>query len=506
MTRRGLTAWVLACGIVAGCAVHAAGQKPPGNKGTVTVPSFELQLQASKREILYQESLELRVSVTNRGSQAVQAPDPSGGCPASFALLALHEDTALYSFSEARYWMMTDPNRPIRSEAVTVSLAPGNTFTYEADLGQLMTDAVPPGRYRVVASLPLGGQSVDSPAVELTVAAPQVNAYSEFVTGTDDKLIALFSQKNRDGSVSLMERESAPGAPWLGVAFRRTTLGAAPSALAMAVNYAERVGGYWFAWLEGERIGAGYGWGKGLNSIVPAVPTGLVSTRLIETGRRLSDGRAAFLVAGLDGRQPAVREFIYRYVPDADEDKRPNPEIRTLPFGGSAIPSQMLAHYGGGAEIELVWPAEQAGETRIWSRRYGPDGAPKVLYTRREPVAALALGDSTVEALFGTTLVSIPLSGQGQPSEWRLTPPEGGAEAWTLAALPGGSPTVLARRGQDLLCWWPPSAAPQAVIARDAGAATHIRLAALQRPDATGRRVYAIWVDPEKGIQRRAVR
>jgi hypothetical protein len=506
MTRRDFAVWLLAGCIVTGCAGHSAGQQSSKHKGTSTVPPFELQLQASKREILFQESLDLRISLTNRGSQAVQAPDPSGGCPASFALMALHEDTALYSFSEAGYWMATDPNRSMRSETPMASLAPGSTFTYEADLGQLMTSAVLPGRYRVVASLALGGQSVESAAVELAILAPQVGLYSEFVTGTDDKLIALFSQKNRDGSVSLLERESASGAPWLGTAFRRTTLGAAPSTLAMAVNYAERLGGYWFAWLEEDRVGAGYGWGKGLNSIVPAVPTGLASPHLVERGRRLLDGRAAFLVAGLEGRQPALREFTYRYVPDPDEDKRPNPEIRTLPFGGSVVPSQVLARYGDGAEIELVWPEEQAGQTRIWSRSYGPDGAPKVLYVRRDPVAAIALGDSTVEALFGTTLVSIPLSGQGQPSEWRLTPPDQGAEAWTVAALPGGSPTVLARRGQELLCWWPPSPAPQAVIARDAGAATHLRLAPLHRPDAARRRVYAIWVDPERGIQRRAVR
>jgi hypothetical protein len=233
----------------------------------------------------------------------------------------------------------------------------------------------------------------------------------------------------------------------------------------------------------------------------------LAAPRLIEAGRRLPDGRAAFLVAGLDGQEVKLHEFTFQYVPDGSEMppgavEPAKPELRALAFGGSSVPSRILARYGAQAEIELVWVAEQEGETRIWSRRYGPDGAPKLLLTRHEPVSTLALGDSAAAAMFGTTLVSIPLSGQVQPSEWQF---DGDGTDWTIA-VSGAEPTVMARRGQELLCWWPPSTAPQAVIARDAGRATQIHLAALQDPDKKGHRIWASWVDPEKGIQHRAVR
>jgi hypothetical protein len=296
----------------------------------------------------------------------------------------------------------------------------------------------------------------------------------------------------------------------------------------LAADLADAMGGYWYAWVDGDGISGGYGWGEKLNYIVPGVPIGLASPQLIAAGRRRPDGSAAFLVAGLDGREVKIKEFTYRYIPARRIGARPqpsppgdagaygpNPAIRTLAFGGSALPARILARYvpnGADAEIVLLWAAVEAGETQLLMRHYRPGetgatGAPKVLYARREPLVAMAMEPvalpvipAVVDALFGPagekdqrhmTLIRIPLAGPAQPLEWRFREPSRTIDAnttrfpdrWALASWPAEDPPVLARLEQNLLCLWPTSGSPPAIFAQDAAAVEHIRLAVLPRLD-----------------------
>lgn len=547
-------AGAIACGILlayANGSQQGPRRKSPQGKEASAVPSLELRIQPVDREILHGESLDVHVSLTNRGDAAAQAPKPDLGCPFVFNFMSPGDDTVLHSFSEMGYRVALSPSRIVAAPAPMVALAPGQTLAYETDLGRLMTELVLPGRYRVKASYVVGGVQLESPAVELTIIAPQVMALAELVAAQGNRLITVFGLRNKDGARSLMQRESAGGAPTLGAAFRRGALPASvtPGSLAIAVDMSEAPRGSWFAWLEGERIGACYGWGRDLVSMAPAVPVGLASPRLIEAGRRLPDGRAAFLVAGLEGQEVKIKEFTYRYVPvyqgegpppppppgeeAAENSQRPNPEIRMLAFGGSSPPQRILARYvprGDDPGIELAWAATEAGETRVFTRRYGA-GDTKRLYARREPLAALEMNPeggegapAVIDALFGPsgageqrhmTFVRIPLDGTGQAVEWTFREPTrlGSAntvkfpDRWAIAPVALENPPVLARVETDLVCLWPSLGGTQQTVAEGtAGKVEFIRLAALPRVGRNKKRVWATWVDPERGIERRPIR
>ena len=499
------------------------------------MPALELRIQPVDRQILHQESLVLHVSMTNRGEAAMQTPQPDYGCPFAFHLLLPGGDTPVHSFSEVGYQLALSPEPTMPPSVPMAALPPGQTLVYKADLGSLMTELVLPGRYRVKAYYVVGGAAVESPAVELTVVGPRIVALTEMAAAQENNLITVVGQRNQDGSTSLMQRESPGGAPALGPIIRRCTLpaGATLGSLAIAVDLADAPRGHWFAWLEGDRIGACYGWGDDLTSIVPAVPVGLASPRLVETGRRLSDGRAVFLVAGLEGAEVRIREFTYRYVPGPPTAGEPNPVTRTVAFDGGPPRQRILARHvphGDGLGIELVWAAAEAGETRISTRRYGA-GSTKRLYARREPLVALEMNpegfDGTpavIDALFGPageeeqrrmTFVRIPLNGIGQAVEWTFREPTRLDPAntvkfpdrWAIAPVTLDDPPVLARVHNDLVCLWPAKQGMQEAVAQgDAGKAEYLRVAVLPYLGPDRKRVWAAWVDPDRGIQRRSIR
>ncbi|MGA2327746.1 MAG: hypothetical protein ABSH05_15795, partial [Bryobacteraceae bacterium] len=187
-------------------------------------------------------------------------------------------------------------------------------------------------------------------------------------------------------------------------------------------------------------------------------------------------------------------------------------------------------YFAATSDIVLAWAAVEAGETRIFTRHFG-GGDSKRLYSPHEPLAALEMNPegfedspAVVDALFGPTgaeeqrhmtFVRIPLNGTGQATEWTFREPTRLDAAntvkfpdrWAIAPVTFDDPPVLARVETGLVCLWPSIRGSQQIVAEGgAGKAEYIRLVVLPRLSRNLERVWATWVDPQRGIERRPIR
>lgn len=503
------------------------------------MPAIELKASLLQDVAMVGESINMVVSVTNIGDASVEVHDPRIENPFIFNLISPDSGQVLDYFSETKYWSAVNPQIGPRQPSL-MNLEPGNTLEFHVDVGDLVVDPIPPGRYYITANYLLDDENYESPEMEIAIRAHQVMTFTGFVTEIENALITASMSKDDSGSAYMMNRESRSGHPGLGVTRRWVPLGddiEKPS-VSLAINAAEQpVVGWWFAWLEGGRVGAAWNWEARLITTFEAKPVGFESAALIERGLRTDRSRASFLVAGSEGEKAKLKLLTFNFVPSAPQQ---SPETRTFNLGQS-LPERIVARYiieGEAKKAQLVW-ADMADEiTRIYLHTLdldGPEdqGQPVLLLERSGKMVAMEMehqGDSeqgVVDALFGPedrdklmTYLRIPLSGGKPEAQWTFglpgvkPTPEGRrsfargeavemeVEQWAIASLPRTDAPVLAKIGSRLLV----IQAEQGdrgwnVVASGVERADHLRMFALYRPDRYGGLVWASWADPSTGIQ-----
>lgn len=506
------------------------------------MPAIELNASLLQDVAMVGESINMVVSVTNTSSTPIEVHNPGVENPFIFNLISPDNGRVLDYFSKTKYWSAVNPQIGPRQPSL-MNLEPGNTLEFHVDVGDLVVDPIPPGQYHISASYLLDGESYESPEMKITIIAYQVMAFTGFTTEGENALVTASMSKDNSGSAYMMNRESRSGHPGLGVTRRWVPLGDGiekPS-VSLAINVAEEpVVGWWFAWLEGGRVGAAWNWEARLITTFEARSVGFESAALIERGLRTDRSRASFLVAGSEGGKAKVKLLTFNFVPSAPQQ---SPETRTFNLGQS-LPERILARYiiqGEAKKVQLVW-ADMADETtKIYLHTLdldGPEdqGQPVLLLESPETMVAMEMehqGDSeqgVVDALFGfegqdkyiayLTYLRIPLSGGEPEAQWifglpEIEPtPEGRkpsargevaeveVEKWAIASLPRMGAPVLAKIGSRLLV----IRAEQGdrgwnVVASGVERADHLRMFALYRPDRYGGLVWASWADPSTGIQ-----
>jgi hypothetical protein len=490
------------------------GRRSQSAKGDMSMPHLELNTSLKRSEVIAGESMYLTIVITNNGDQPVQVHSAQSRSPFVFQLLSAKDGAVIHTWSERQYELLLTGGDPLPPYTPPmVELAPGKSVTHENDLASCATEAVRPGRYRIVVNYSLGDQHYASPPVELSVVVPRIEAFTEVAASNTNNLATGFWHRNGDGSVSLFQRESQAGRPDLGVALRcldRGT-GAQIGGLALAAVVGDARGRRWFAWLEGDRLGTAFAGMKQRSTFLGPVPVGLTNPRLAPVGRKHDDGRAVFLVAGIEGGKVKVKEVTFTM--------RSTPVVRTIDLGASTVPERLLAHYqpaGADAAVTLLWPEVEGNVVRIYRRSFAPgqtagQGERKLLLERPGPLAALEmapLGPEFAGALFGPavkqtacTYLRISLTDGKLLAEHALEAPKEKVDVWAIASAPLEDPPVLARAGDLLLKTTAKTVGGWRVTASGVREARHLQLHVLR-----GARLWVTWVDPQSGIEYRPLK
>jgi len=297
----------------------ATHEKPlTSSKGGKTVATIEMKVLPVKDAILSGQSLPITVQVKNIEANPVPVHDPEYGSPFVYELRSIENQDILYTVSEKRFRSILNPESQVADPPQLVKLSPGDVATYDIDLGEFFTDTVLPGRYDLVINYTLENQIYEAPAVSINISAPRINHIAATISRQTETLTTVFGHRSEDGRITLMQRDSRPGHPGLGVIHPRMALGAdvPVTSLALALETGEIYGGRWLAWIQENHVGAAWGWGKSLMGAIGPAPTFLKQPRLIETGLRLDGPHALFMVSGYDKDERAVvKAYVFTYIP-----------------------------------------------------------------------------------------------------------------------------------------------------------------------------------------------
>jgi len=494
----------------------AAGSVESNARGEMTVPPIAVQVSLSRHEVIVGESVHATVTLTNHAVDAVAVHSPEAQSPFLFELRSAADDAVRYTWSQRDYQLRLTGGDPLPSYTPPmVQLAPGASLSFERDIAKYAVEPFEPGHYHLVVSYPLGEQVYPSQPVEMTIVVPRVQARAALVSPANEALSLAFSHVGSDGTTVLYEREGKPNDLVLGVTIPCIDLrvGAQVAGLALTAEIGGARGRRWLAWLEGDRLGALL---PGMKRSPPSVhpgPTGLSDVRLVTVGRKYPDGRAVFLVAGLDAGAPAVKEIGVTVNEVTDG--------RTVALQTAHLPEKILARYrpiGEEVTTTLLWSEMEHGISRIHRQLISPDGSRAdgdhaVLLEHRGSVLALemapvggSLGE-VADAVLGPTeeggayaYVRLSLSDGKRLAEWRFNLPPKPVDDWAIASTPVEVPRVLIRTGDRWLVIRLGRDAAWTTVAMDAAQADHPWIAVLR-----GGRLWAVWADTKQGFRYQAL-
>ena len=507
--RAGLGAALALLFVVAGV---AGGAQSGAKGGRRPMAPLNLSIAPLSSDVVSGERLGVRVVVTNPGPQAAVVAGPKS--PSEFEFVLRPDDgraPRTLTAVAARLARTIDPPPPL--PRATVTLAPGDSATYEDDLAAYATSPLPPGRYALTVALGAGADRNESPAVALTVVPPAVRALAAVIDRSGaSRLVSTFAHATAGGDVVIFQRESRPQLPADGVSHRRATVvapGPATVAVAVGVELDRQRGGRWFGWQHGDAIGAGIAENVRIFQRVEPVPVGLGAVALHHVGWQPTINDAVFAALGTaaDGRVALAAVSV---------TGRGAHAIATAPLGIASVPAHWAVRWqrgGASPRFDVVWARRSEGRTRVEHQVATPGAlAPAVTVTlldSAEPVVALALdpvdGPGVADVLVGPaadgqlTLLRLPLGGGPPRGRWTAAAPADRdgrrPTAWALGAPAMGDPIALAGLGASLLSWRVAKGDAWTSLPAGAGPASHLTLAPVAG------RAWAVWAEPESGLR-----
>lgn len=470
---------------------------------------LELNVTLRRPEVIAGESIPLAITIRNGGGTAALVHSPQSRSPFVFQLLSAEEGAVAHTWSAAQHELQLTGGDPLPPYTPPmVDLPPGKEVAHENDMASYATEPLLPGRYRVVVHYEHEDRWISSRPVELTVVAPRPEAFAQTADDGADALSVVFTHRWANNSLSLFQRDSSPGRPDLGAFLRCLERGpeARIGSVALAVVAGDARGRRWYAWLEGDHVGAAFAAMKQRPSSLDYGPLDMSDARLLPVGRKHDDGRAVFLIAGKEKGKVRVKEITLTM------DMAP--AVRTIDPGTSELPERMLACYraeGADAVVTLIWPEIDKDRACIYRYAVPPGkdtarGERKLLLEHTGALLALEappLGRHA-DALFGPTdgqnacaYVRLSLEDGKILAERPVPLPAQKIDAWAIAASQAEVFAVLARTG-DLLFRY--KAGDWSILTSGVRAARHLRLHVLR-----GGRLWATWADPQAGFRYRLV-
>ncbi len=470
---------------------------------------IELSLTLRRTEVISGESLALQAVVINLGTQPAEL-QISPYSDVTYEFRSAEDGALRYTTSSRAYLrgitagLQLPPLTPTK-----VTLAPGQSRKLREDPALYLMQPLVPGKYLLSARLAVDQNRVESPAIALQVVPARISHSTLFYCPYQVSMVCVFDHRDQGGAW-VFHRETEGEALTSGIAMRRQAVGRGvqPQDVTAALHVGPRLEGRWLAWLEEGALGALRVWGQAVTAKPPLIPIELAQPRLVQPGFHLSDGSAAFLVAGMAAGRARLQAVTL--TPDKGVASAPAPLFEI-------VPQRVLACWTpGGAEarVMLVWADARDSETRVFLRPFSLSGkplaaGPKQIYARQARLLALELNPlpedppGCAHALFEPhdhsgrlAYMRIPLAGAPQrPEEFDVPAPPQPASAWAISGLQTGGLLVLACLGDRI---WVASARGRewAPLTGALGEVRHLRLAA-----STGGYWGALWADPASGLR-----
>jgi hypothetical protein len=475
---------------------------------------LEMTITLKRTEVLVGESLPLQVILKNPGTAVIEVPNPEGPTEFEFILRDAADGRVVrvLSFRASMDARSPDPLPPL--SAVKHPLNPGESLIYERDMSQYAIDPIPVGQYRLSAAYDFGSTRIESQDTPLSIIPERLCALATVLGPSEGRLAVVFGHSEPNGSVAIYQLESDLHHPGYGTAYRRIDL--VPPLPVVGVASAIEFDwnpGRWFAWIQGDAIGAALGRGRKLRARAASIPLGLEMPILQPVGWQPTVDSAYFVALGLDPQKRLTLAAVKFYRTD-------NSDVKTVQLTGLKMPLHWAARYqgkNGTVQFDIVTGEDVNGKIRIQRQSVLLDKVaaepPILLVERSEPLAALALypvadaSPGIVDVLLGPvgekgqmTFLRLPIDGGAPVAEWTFVVPEDPEKkqpsAWAIAPQPVSNPIVLTKIGDRLMVRRADSESEWSILAENASQAEYLRLEAIGNQVA-----WAIWFDPAMGIQ-----
>lgn len=475
--------------------------------------TLQLTIRPVHPEIIVGESLVVEITLANRGTAPIEVNSPESPSLFDF-LLRSTKDNRSYTLSarRARLSREIEPGPALPRESVTI--APGASALYTDDLTSYMTVPVLPGEYQLSVLYDHGTDRVGSQPVPVSIVPPRVRAFATASGPNSDGLSTVFAHSERNGGFALFQRESHPGAPKDGIAYRQVDVQPPNtiSGVASAVGIDGDDGVRWFSWLQGDSIGAGVAQGKTIFARVNPIPLGLNQARLAEKGWQPNTDTAFFVALGLDPTGHVSLAI-------ANFRAAGTGAVKAVALAAARIPEHWIVQYqhqNDGFSFNVIWAEQAEGRVRVMRQSVAADsntaGQPNVMVERPGRLLALSAapfggsGPGTADALFAPgekqdqlALLRLGFNGGPPANSWNMPVPlDAGkhpATAWAIAPAPEPNPGVLAKAGDELMFTRASGSHAWSALMPNSAQADYLRLEVVENV------LWAIWSDPANGIQ-----
>ena len=159
--------------------------------------ALQIAIISNHCEIVVGESLDVKVVLKNAGSAAIEVPSPSEPIQFEFLLRSVPQQMVVYELSRLQA-LAARSDEPIPASATrTISLAAGNSASYEDNLSRFTVEPLQPGNYLLSAAYRTSSGRIESPGVSLVISAP--------------KLCALALAASLSGLHQAMIHQASPG-------------------------------------------------------------------------------------------------------------------------------------------------------------------------------------------------------------------------------------------------------------------------------------------------------
>ena len=497
----------------------SAGGTARARRQENTMTTLQMILSTPGAEWLAAAPFPVSLTLKNTGAAPGRVPSRDSPRPFEFVLHSADGQSVVRILSAraaARAGRPDAPKPPLALE----ELAPGASAEYPIDLATFANPPVEIGRYLLSVRLDLSGQRLETSPGPLNVVPPRISRLAVVVGPSQDRLAMAYTHLAMGPVTKVFQYESRPGQPQLGLACERIQFKGmdAVAGVAVATEFNRNQGIRWYAWLHDGAGGGGVAQYTSSFRQIAAGALGLADVALHPAGWQTDNESAVFAALGRDEAGAVslalVTLSVQSETPSIEKIRLANvrpPVVWSVRCRGAEPPGvfDVFTVDGGTDRIRVTQQAVSKGS--------GAASTPRVLAERDGPLAAFgcaavgAQGSGAIDLLTGPhgersemAFARLPLDGTSAPVEWTFSACESPESRrvpsmWAIAPHPLPDPPVLALLGDRLVVRRSASAAGWTTLADNARGVRQLRL------EVVAGRVWAIWADPDRGLQYRPV-
>lgn len=483
--------------------------------GASKMSMLNIEIDLRKDRTLFGESMPVTVTLTNTGQPTLSVHSPDSPSEFEFILRPKDPNKQVIVLTELSALLARDNNPPPSMPFEMVTLSSGTKAIYQDDLAGYQIDPIETGEYQLSVAYAGNGERIESKTVNLGVVPANISHLT--AVNDNDSLFVTFSHHDSKNIGQVFRHESRSENPNDGVAFQRakTTSLVSGVASAQAVSEDEELDGGWFAWLDGDALGAGADQFNTLFMTIDPIPLTLQSAVLQPAGWRTGVNDAQFAVVGLNQKG----EISFASVNFSALNKTGT--VHTAPLLLAKLPEHWVAGLRSGStgndQYDFISSLESGTELKIVHQvlmpRSGKAGSEVVLYKSEKKLSTLALSlpvvineqSNMLDVLLGSlsdpsqiTFLRIPLDG-GEPEltytfTIKVDLHGNQPEQWAISPAGYPEPIVVVKFGNRILAKKFGANSQNFILSEQAEHVHHLQLTQV------GEAIWLLWSDDSDGV------